>query len=161
MFKRGEKVVVCENGWQYDGYPKMANVMELDNYRYREVVENGAICEVIAKSYHRQETTLLYGIQDIKTGQQYIISEDGLEAWKETKEEYLTPEEFLKLMGSEDAPRYFKVAGGTLVTTAVSFSFEVNSSNYVVMLRGLKYEIKDILHSQDLKTWHEFTREVE
>ena len=79
MFKIGEKVVVKDSGHFYPTYGWFAkDVMELNNYTHGETTQEG-VYVVKAKSYHKENSTLIYGLE--KDGQHYLVGERGVELY--------------------------------------------------------------------------------
>ena len=76
MFKIGEKVVVKDSGQNYTTWESFAEgIVELNNYHRGEDALEGTYV-VKAKSYHEENSTLVYGLE--KDGQHYLVGEMGV-----------------------------------------------------------------------------------
>lgn len=84
----GDFLIVTNKGHAYTSYKNMAEYMGLTkwvNYNEKSLLKENKTYRVIAKARHGDEDKdfngtriMLYGIEDMDTGKQYIISEHGV-----------------------------------------------------------------------------------
>lgn len=78
MIKNDTLVKVVDIGENYPTYAKMVKLMELNSYEHNESPSKGGIYKTITKSYHHRTGEVVYAIEDVETGQQYIMREGGI-----------------------------------------------------------------------------------
>lgn len=82
MFKIGDEVQIVDFGEEYITYPKMVELLELNNFD-KEGVSYRKKYKVINKSFHSSLShTIIYAIED-ESGSQHLFGVDGLEKYKQ------------------------------------------------------------------------------
>lgn len=127
-FEIGQTVRVTDDGCQYSSWGTKAADMGLKQWKADGGLRTRQVAKIIAQDIHDDGRTIIYGITR-EDGSQYIIGEEGLEAYTET----FTPQTAItisrELLGeyydaaTEDQRKYmsdnFKLNGETTVEAII------------------------------------------
>jgi hypothetical protein len=79
-YKIGTEVVIVDAGDTYNSSREMAELLELNCWVVNEMPTNGCIFEVVGKTFHVCcSRTIVYAIECINSGQQFLIEAKGVE----------------------------------------------------------------------------------
>lgn len=111
-FTSGDKVVITNSNWRYDGYKAMAAHLELTNWasiydapQDRAAPQNGDVATVITASLHENGRTVVYAVQT-ENGKQHIMGAEGLEKYVEPVAPTFKVGDRVKLKGDVQRPHY-------------------------------------------------------
>lgn len=83
-FKIGSRVKIVKCGESYTTYNLLAKKLKAKNYKFDKCIKNNTICIINNIGVHdSNKDIVIYLVEDIDTGYEYLIEEDGIEMCQE------------------------------------------------------------------------------